>query len=160
MRVEKRQKDNMVKPLLLSGFFLTLLLGLVACTPAAQNTAVPAEYRNATPPAPNFLASPANLEAGRQIFRHHCAACHGETGRGNGLAGHTLPLKPANLADPRGVAQKPLNYWYWRVSEGGAAEPFHSQGSVMPAWKHHLSEIERWQVIAFARTLANPAPQQ
>jgi hypothetical protein len=68
-------------------------------------------------------------------------------------AGHDLRLKPANLADPTGVAQKPLDYWFWRVSEGGTAEPFHSQGSVMPAWKYHLSEIERWQVIAFARTL-------
>ena len=42
----------------------------------------------------------------------------------------------------------------WRVSEGGTAEPFHSQGSVMPAWKYHLSEMERWQVISFARTLS------
>jgi hypothetical protein len=55
------------------------------------------------------------------------------------------------------VAQKPLDYWLWRVSEGGTAEPFHSQGSVMPAWKYHLLELERWQVIAFARTLHQAA---
>jgi mono/diheme cytochrome c family protein len=106
-----------------------------------------------SPPTVGFMADVDNLTAGKELFQRHCATCHGSTGRGDGLAGHTLSLKPANLADPRGVVQKPLDYWFWRVSEGGTVEPFHSQGSVMPAWKHHLSESERWQVIAFARTL-------
>lgn len=130
------------------------LLWLVACSSGAQPGLVPAPYRGVTPPAADFLMDPANLKAGQQLYQRHCAACHGETGRGDGLAGHTLALKPANLADPRGVSQQPLIYWFWRVSEGGTAEPFHSQGSIMPAWKYHLSEQERWRVIVFARSLA------
>jgi mono/diheme cytochrome c family protein len=105
------------------------------------------------PPTADFLTDPANLEAGRKLYHRHCAICHGPTGRGDGLMADALPLRPANLADPRGVIRKPLDYWFWRVSEGGQVEPFHSRGSVMPAWKYHLSETERWQVIAFARTL-------
>jgi mono/diheme cytochrome c family protein len=132
---------------------LLLLLWLAACGTPAEGIVVPKPYRGASPPTDGFLTDPANLEAGQKLYQRHCATCHGETGRGDGPAGHVLPLKPANLADPMGVAQKPPDYWFWRVSEGGTVEPFHSQGSVMPAWKYHLSEIERWQVIAFARTL-------
>jgi len=133
---------------------LLLSLCLAACSAQAQSGTVPESYQGATPHSPDFLTDAANLEAGQKLYRQHCATCHGETGRGDGLAGHTLALKPANLADPRGVVQKPLDYWFWRVSEGGTAEPFHSKGSVMPAWKHHLSTEERWQVIAFTRSLA------
>lgn len=130
---------------------------LAACDSAGGELVVPAAYQNAAPPSENFLTETANLEAGRELFNDHCATCHGESGRGDGLAGHTGKLKPANLADPNGVARKPLNYWFWRVSEGGRAEPFHSQGSVMPAWKYHLSETERWQVIAYALSLSGGA---
>lgn len=130
-----------------------LVLWLAACGTDAQGVAVPKPYRGASPPTHDFLSTPANLEAGQELYGYHCATCHGRAGRGDGRAGHVLSLKPANLADPMGVAQKPLDYWFWRVSEGGTVEPFHSQGSVMPAWKYHLSEVERWQVIAFARTL-------
>lgn len=133
------------------------LCALAACNRAGNNPNVPADYQNAAPPSANFLTETANLEAGRELFQDHCATCHGESGRGDGLAGHTGKLKPANLADPNGVARKPLSYWFWRVSEGGTAEPFHSQGSVMPAWKHHLSETERWQVIAYALSLSGGA---
>jgi mono/diheme cytochrome c family protein len=132
--------------------------GLAACAGASDQPAVPTAYQNAAPPAANFLIDPANLQRGRELFNAHCATCHGETGRGDGLAGHTGRLKPANLADPNGVVLQPLSYWFWRVSEGGTAEPFHSQGSVMPAWKHHLSEAERWQVIAYALSLSQRAP--
>lgn len=133
-----------------------ILLWLVGCSPplrGAQTVTVPPPYRDITLPSAGFLTDPANLQAGQALYQRNCATCHGETGRGDGPAGHVLALKPANLADPRGVVRQPLEYWFWRVSEGGTAEPFHSNGSVMPAWKHHLTENERWQVIAFARTL-------
>ncbi len=135
------------------GVGLALLASVVACGGGRPATPIPEAYRNAAPPSAGFLTDAANIEAGRVLFARHCAACHGPTGRGDGPAGHALPLKPANLADPLGVAQQPPAYWFWRVSEGGTAEPFHSRKSVMPAWKYHLSETERWQVIAFARTL-------
>lgn len=132
---------------------LLLLLWPVGCSSQPQGVTVPELYQDVSPPTANFLTDPPNIRAGQELYQHHCATCHGETGRGDGPAGQTQSLKPANLADPRGVAQKPLDYWFWRVSEGGTAEAFRTKGSVMPAWKYHLSEVERWQVIAFARTL-------
>lgn len=115
---------------------------------------MPKSYRGALPPTADFMTDSANLEAGQTLYHRHCATCHGERGRGDGPAGHVLPLQPANPADPMGVIQQPLDYWFWRVSEGGSVEPFHSRGSVMPAWKYHLSATECWQVIAFARTFS------
>jgi len=129
-------------------------LGLVACGTQAEAASAPVPYRGSAPPTPDFLTDAANLAAGQELYQRHCAACHGQTGRGDGPAGHALTLKPPNLADPS-LTGKPLDYWFWRISEGGAAEPFHARGSVMPAWKYHLSETERWQVIAYARTLGN-----
>ena len=126
-------------------------MGLAACGSPAVD--VPAPYQNASPPAADFLINPTNLAAGATLYHRHCATCHGQAGHGDGPAGHTLSLKPANLTDPH-LTQQPLNYWFWRISEGGTVEPFHSRGSIMPAWKYFLSETERWQVIAFSRSLA------
>ncbi|GAB4533764.1 MAG: hypothetical protein Kow0063_16140 [Anaerolineae bacterium] len=141
---------------ILSTLLILTPLWATACATKSLEQSVPQPYRGMSPPTDRFLSDPANLQAGRVLYQRHCATCHGEAGRGDGPAGHTLRLKPANLADPGGVIQKPLDYWFWRVSEGGAAEPFHSQGSVMPPWKYHLSETERWQVIAYVRSLTRP----
>lgn len=40
-----------------------------------------------------------DLEAGKKIFQTSCTACHGNTGRGDGLAGVNLDPKPANFHD-------------------------------------------------------------
>jgi mono/diheme cytochrome c family protein len=65
-----------------------------------------------------------------------------------------LAVKPPDLRDETMVNEMAGNYWFWRVSEGGQAEPFRSTGSAMPAWKHELSIEDRWAVIAFAHTLS------
>jgi hypothetical protein len=56
-----------------------------------------------------------------------------------------LDPKPATLAD--GVMMNELSdgYLFWRVSKGGAMEPFNS---AMPAWESGLTEEQRWQVIS------------
>jgi mono/diheme cytochrome c family protein len=133
------------------------VLTLAACS-ASQGPSVPAAYQGAAPPAEGFLSGAENIEAGRHLYQRHCATCHGQRGRGDGVAGRSLPVSPADLSHPN-LNQKPLDYWFWRVSEGGTVEPLHSQGSTMPAWKFQLSERERWQVIAYARTLHNHQPK-
>jgi hypothetical protein len=45
-------------------------------------------------------------------------------------------------------------YWFWRVSEGAAVEPFRSSGSTMPAWKDQLSVEDRWAVVAYQHSLS------
>lgn len=94
------------------------------------------------------------IARGQEIYAAKCAVCHGDTGDGKGPAGAVLPLKPPDLRDKGGIAEMKDNYWFWRVSEGGAAEPFKSKGSAMPPWKAELSVEDRWAVMAYQHTFS------
>ena len=86
------------------------------------------------------------IEAGGVIYETSCATCHGPEGQGDGPAAEGLDPKPASLADAHMMEELGDGYLFWRVSEGGAFDPFNS---AMPAWKEALSETERWQVVSF-----------
>jgi cytochrome c553 len=92
-----------------------------------------------------------SIEAGDAIYETNCATCHGPNGEGNGPGAEGLDPKPASLADAHMMEELSDGYLFWRVSEGGAHDPFNS---AMPAWKDVLSENERWQVISFVRSLS------
>jgi mono/diheme cytochrome c family protein len=89
------------------------------------------------------------IARGREIYQTRCAVCHGGQGEGRGPAAVGLPVKPPDLRDSSMVNRMRGNYWFWRVSEGGAVEPFRSHGSTMPAWKGVLAILDRWAVIAY-----------
>ncbi len=110
-----------------------------------------------TPPVPitaqfrqNAVATtPENVEAGRELFRQNCVICHGLRGLGDGPAALTLNPRPVNLQ--LHVPQHPdgfLEYW---LAEGVA-------GTAMPAWKEHLDETQRWQIVRYLRELAAGSP--
>ena len=62
----------------------------------------------------------------------------------------TLPHPPADLNHHFHMHPGDGDaYLYWRVSEGGTAEPFRSAGSLMPAFKTLLSEEQIWDVLAY-----------
>jgi hypothetical protein len=97
------------------------------------------------------------IARGQSIHAARCAVCHGAQGAGDGAAAAGLPLKPASFKDRAMVAEMTDAYWFWRVSEGGAVEPFKAAGSVMPAWKQSLSVDDRWAVIAYQHSLSGHA---
>ncbi len=133
---------------------LAVILGAYFSAPRNENS-MPREYASVAPPE-NLLNSPDAIDAGRVLFLANCAVCHGARGDGQGQTNPAFGTKPANLTDrapPYGVQALSPQYLFWRVSEGGRVEPFRSQGSIMPAWKYQLSDEQRWQVIAFIRTL-------
>lgn len=105
----------------------------------------PSQYQGLSDP---FADNPDAVAEGEQIYSANCVTCHGEDAKGDGPAAAALDPKPADLADN----QKFLSdgYMFWRISEGGAMEPFNSQ---MPSWKDTLSEDQIWQVITYLRTL-------
>jgi mono/diheme cytochrome c family protein len=114
---------------------------------------VPPEYKSAHIPA-SAWTNPRLIARGKQIYTERCAVCHGDTGDGKGPAGLALPLKPPDLRDGKMIGEMTGNYWFWRVSEGGNAEPFKSAGSTMPAWKDELSVQDRWAVIVYQHTFS------
>lgn len=98
----------------------------------------------------------ADVEAianGKEIYAAQCQSCHGADGQGTGPLATALSHPPADLTN--NFHTEPGNgdaYLFWRVSEGGQVEPFLSQGSAMPAFKHTLSVDERWDVLAYVHT--------
>jgi cytochrome c553 len=109
---------------------------------------IPHEYEGLTNPLAGDAAA---LEAGKQTYMTLCASCHGESGAGDGPAAAALDPKPTDFTDAAMMGQMDDAYLFWRISEGGAMEPFNS---AMPAWKEALSEEQIWQVIIYLRSLS------
>ena len=113
-----------------------------------QHAEVPADFASLSNP---FAGNEEAAAAGKTIFEANCVPCHGPQGEGDGPAAAELNPKPANLSDGDMMGMLSDGYLYWRVTEGGAMDPFNS---AMPAWKTVLSEEQVWQVISYVRTLS------
>ncbi|MCL4835053.1 MAG: c-type cytochrome [Caldilineaceae bacterium] len=128
---------------------LLLLVGALLITPsllrAAEPTAPPRQepsppFDLAQVPAPDVQPS---ARAGRGLFAENCAACHGETGRGDGPTAASLPDPPTAFADPNAV---------W---ERSPAELFHTAKfgrieKLMPPWSNQLTDGQIWNAVAYA----------
>lgn len=91
----------------------------------------------------------AAIAAGAETFEATCAKCHGETGDGDGPIAAGLDIKPAPLSDGEMMADLSDAYVFWRITMGGAKEPFNS---TMPSFLF-FSEEQRWQLVSFVRSL-------
>jgi mono/diheme cytochrome c family protein len=117
-----------------------------------------AEHLHADPP--DEFASLTNPEAGheeaiaagQEIYTINCLTCHGPEGKGDGEGAVNLDPKPANLADGAMMGDLSDGYLFWRISKGGAFEPFNS---AMPAWEQTFTEEQRWQLVSFVRSLSS-----
>ncbi len=92
-------------------------------------------------------SSPVALAAARSIYLDKCANCHGQTGKGDGPDAASYYPRPASLADPQRMNARTDGEIFYQISEG--RKP-------MPAFKKHLSEEQRWQLVLFVRSLAAP----
>jgi mono/diheme cytochrome c family protein len=113
------------------------------------HTDPPDEFAELTNPLAN---DPEAIEGGMVLYDTLCVSCHGPEGRGDGPAGEVLEPKPANLADSMMMGELSDGYLFWRISKGGAMEPFNS---AMPAWEASLTEAERWQLVSYIRSLSD-----
>ena len=117
----------------------------------------PTEYSNETDPIAYGETTPsdqdqgwqtwnaAELQAGKELYVDRCLTCHGCSGNGLGSYGGTLIVTPANFKqDP--FRNMPDDQWFWHVSEG-------VQGTVMPAWKESMNELDRWRVIRYIQQI-------
>ena len=114
---------------------------------ARHHAAIPKEYAGLSNP---ILADEASIQRGAEIYTAQCASCHGDGGMGDGPAGAALDPAPAAIAHTSQMLGD--DYQFWRISEGGAMEPFNS---TMIAWKDILDEDARWDVINYVQALGS-----
>ena len=94
-----------------------------------------------------------DAETGKGLYATHCAACHGDAGRGDGASAAAFATKPSDLSDGRLMNALPDEFLIDIVRDGG---PAHGLAPTMPPFNRTLSETQRHQVIAYVRTLAQP----
>lgn len=105
----------------------------------------------ANPPA----SSPESVERGRAVYEAQgCAACHGDTGRGNGLSAPTLQddweqhIRPADMTMP------------WTFRGGSTRKDIYRtfttglNGTPMPSYQESLDEQARWDLTNYVASLA------
>ena len=84
-----------------------------------------------------------SISKGEELYNMYCFSCHGDTGYGDGPAGGSMGVRPANFHDQRVIKQKD-GALFWKLTNG--------KGN-MPPFKEALTEEQRWQLIVFLREL-------
>ena len=91
---------------------------------------------------------------GRKYYVTYCSGCHGESGRGDGPAAESLPVKPANHTDAVAMKQLSDKFLLEIISKGGASV---GKSPFMPAWGNQLREKQIRDIVAYLRSLPNSA---
>lgn len=138
---------------LIKGIGNSFLFGLVLLVVAFALTAICTHAQTAKPwVAPvtaNQLKNPVAendgaLKEAKKLYITYCSPCHGNSGKGDGIAAAALSPKPADHTSI--VVQKETDgSLYWKMTEGRAN---------MPPYKQTLSENQRWGLVNYIRTLA------
>ena len=103
-------------------------------------------------PPPGLFSSENAIRAGERRYQKDCSLCHGPGGHGDGPQARSLDPAPSDLRNLSGRRSEP-GYWFFRVKEGGKAEPLARARSAMPAWGDHLSDREIWEIVAYLSVL-------
>ncbi len=100
-------------------------------------------------------AGDAQIARGQKLYARDCAACHGETGKGDGTAGINLPgmsamhahskRGPSDFTDAMHMLGASDALLQGKVLRGG-------MGTGMPEWGSLYSEEEMWAVVSFIRS--------
>jgi mono/diheme cytochrome c family protein len=88
--------------------------------------------------------TPDQLALGKKVYADKCAACHGDSGAGDGpqAAGKNVP----NLTDPAALISKSDTALYQTVTNG--------LPDVSHKFNDQLTDDERWAAIAYLRSLS------
>jgi mono/diheme cytochrome c family protein len=87
-----------------------------------------------------LAAQPKAIEAGANLYSQYCSRCHGDNAEGRGKKPSLRGPDTANSTDGE---------LFWILKNGDLAHG-------MPDWSQ-LPEPERWQLVAYLRSLQIPA---
>jgi mono/diheme cytochrome c family protein len=97
-------------------------------------------------PAEVMTPRPALLARGRELLRRECVSCHGEEGRGDGLAAATLTPRPRNFTSPGGWTNGYRMTDVFRTITSGV------KGTGMAGFEY-LPPADRMALVHFVRSL-------
>lgn len=105
-------------------------------------------------------ATPVVLAEARQMYAQNCAACHGESGAGDGVfsgeqaqvqnEAHEIPsgheiVRPTDFTDPRQMLSASPALLQGKLIRGG-------MGTGMPMWGVIFSEEQTWSLVSYLYT--------
>jgi mono/diheme cytochrome c family protein len=105
--------------------------------------------------APKTAAIPAtepNLLAGAEVYREHCAMCHGLKGHPPTATANGMFPKPPQLFRGKGVTDDTPGETFWKVNNG-------IRLTGMPAYRDSLNETQMWQVSQLLATADKLTPK-
>lgn len=102
-------------------------------------TALHARMDKELPKSVPVTADEAAYTAGAQIYKDHCAVCHGLPGVPQTAISKGMFPKPPKLFEGKGVTDDPAAESYWKVAGG-------IRMTGMPSFDTSLSTTEMWQV--------------
>jgi thiosulfate dehydrogenase len=86
-----------------------------------------------------IAADEAAYTAGAQVYKEHCAVCHGLPGQAQTAIAKGMFPKPPKLLEGTGVSDDPAGETYWKVAGG-------IRMTGMPGFEKTLSSTQMWQV--------------
>lgn len=91
-----------------------------------------------------FSGNDSATKDGKAIYEQMCVLCHGITGEGNGQAGLTLEVKPANFLALGKVSNITDGEIFWKITVGKPP---------MASYDELLTENQRWKLVNYIRVL-------
>ena len=121
-----------------------MLLLVLLIQPMSSNAQTPAPWK--APAFADTLHNPLigdNPQNGKKVFLTICFVCHGEKGKGDGIASAQLKPKPANFTSDA-IQNQTDGALFWKLTTG--------RGAMVPFQKT-LTAQQRWQMVNYIRFL-------
>ena len=87
---------------------------------------------------------------GGEVYKSYCATCHGDAGKGDGIAAAALDPKPRDLSNAEYVSGLTDAHIKKIATEGG---PAGGLSAAMPAWGGIIPEADIDNIIAYILSL-------
>lgn len=92
-----------------------------------------------------------DVTKGGEKYKLFCVACHGEKGKGDGVAAAALDPKPTDHSNGEYMNKLSDFYLFTIIKEGGPAV---GKSAFMASWKAALPDEDIHNVAAFVRSLS------
>jgi len=109
------------------------------------HTALNARVAKEAPQTNPMPLTEPNYIAGAELYRQHCAVCHGLPGQPQTAIAKGMFPKPPQLFEGKGVSDDPAGETYWKIRNG-------IRLTGMPGFQNSLNDDQMWRI---ASVLAN-----